>query len=217
MPRSRYNNSLSPLNNAGSFTGVWEDCSNYKAIIMNVLTDQTGIAKIQFTDDKTNIISHQYDIQASGLLHRQLPVKGFYYRLYLENDSGSNQTAMNAYTQLKNDINEVAKYGWHGNLASDTSILAEGLSSSLDISHGKQLVFLYEDTDIASSGEVELHVSVDNSNYYPMTSMLPVSNGVNRKSVLQVSDIGGISYVKIYNSHASETRSNVYATILTSS
>lgn len=52
---STNNSSTSTLTTGTTFTGTWEDVSEYESVIIAVKTDQNGVFYIDFSPDGSNV------------------------------------------------------------------------------------------------------------------------------------------------------------------
>jgi hypothetical protein len=103
------NSSTAALNNAATFTGTWEDCSNYESVVVAVKTDQNGIFYIDFSPDGTNAdstLTKYYNTPDIEPPHR-FTVTRKYFRVRFTNDSGSNQTYFRLQTALKTSSSQL--------------------------------------------------------------------------------------------------------------
>ena len=101
MSLSRYNNTINPLTNGSSFTGVWENSLSAVNVLLSVYSDQNCVVKVQFTHNEVDIITEEFTALASTLLSKGVRVKGNQYRLVVENNSGSDMTVLRCHTQLR--------------------------------------------------------------------------------------------------------------------
>lgn len=97
------NSSTSALNTGTSFTGTWEDVSNYDSVAVAVKTDQNGYFTVQFSPDGTNAdstLTRYYRTTQIEPPHR-FTITRKYFRVVFTNDSGSNQTYFRLQSSLK--------------------------------------------------------------------------------------------------------------------
>lgn len=100
---SATNSSTELLTNGSTFTGEWEDVSNYDSIIVALKTDQDGLLTVQYSPDGTNIdssLTRYYRTSQIEPPHRFTNTR-MYYRVLFENNSGSDQTYFRLQTMLK--------------------------------------------------------------------------------------------------------------------
>lgn len=88
------NISTIPIPAGQTFTGEWEEVSQYPSVIISLLTDQDGILYVQFSNDAGQHIDSQlpYDVEANVNEFHRITVTRRYYRAYFVNNSASNQS-----------------------------------------------------------------------------------------------------------------------------
>lgn len=111
MAYSPNNNKVSTLNgtttllNAGAtYTGTWEDVSNYDSLIISLKTDQNGTFTVQFSPDGTNAdttLTRYYRTDQIEAPHNFTNTKR-YARVTFTNTSASNQTYLRLQVLLGN-------------------------------------------------------------------------------------------------------------------
>ena len=100
---STLNSTTTALNNGQTFTGSWEDVSEFNSLIVATKTDQNGIITVEFSPDGTNAdssLTRYYNTNQIEPPHR-FTVTRKYARVKFENNSGSNQTYIRLQTQFK--------------------------------------------------------------------------------------------------------------------
>lgn len=103
-------NSTSTLLTAGStFTGAWEDASNYDSVVVAAATDQDGTYTIQFSPDGVNqdsTLTRYYRTGQINAPHR-FTITRDYVRITFENTSASDQTYLRLQTTYgdKSELN----------------------------------------------------------------------------------------------------------------
>lgn len=91
------NTTTTALDNGESYEGTWVDVSKYSKVRAYIKTDQTTTMKLQFSPDGTNIDSSlSYTVTADVPAVHRLAVTRPYFRMVIENNSGSNQTYLRA-------------------------------------------------------------------------------------------------------------------------
>lgn len=137
MSLSRYNNTINPLTNGSSFTGVWENSLSAVNVLLSVYSDQNCVVKVQFTHNQTDIITEEFTATASVLLSKGVRVKGNQYRLVVENNSGSDMSVLRCHTQLREthshseEKQNVNMYSYH-----QTPVVSTLKDGSSDVSDG---------------------------------------------------------------------------------
>ena len=90
------NGTATPLADGASFTGDWEDVSQYDSIVSAIATDQITTVKVQFSTDQTNVdstLTFTFVPSRINPPHRVTVTRQF-ARVLIENNSGSAQTFM---------------------------------------------------------------------------------------------------------------------------
>lgn len=103
---SSLNSTTTPLNTLITYTGTWEDVSNFNSLITAVKTDQDGIMYIDFSPDGTNADSTLTFTLTSGVneVHR-ITITRRYARVRIYNSSASNQTYLRLQTMFGSQTN----------------------------------------------------------------------------------------------------------------
>ena len=98
---SNANSSVSALNNAATFTGQFEECHHYPCVHISLITDQSGVLYIDFSNDETNInTTDSFNITASSFTEKLVSSRNRYFRVRFLNNSGSSQTYIRLETKL---------------------------------------------------------------------------------------------------------------------
>lgn len=98
---SNANSSVSALNNAATFTGQFEECHHYPCVHISLITDQSGVLYIDFSNDETNVNKTvSYNITAATFTEKLVSVSNRYFRVRFTNNSGANQTYIRLETKL---------------------------------------------------------------------------------------------------------------------
>lgn len=94
------NNTTTALNNGQTFTGEWEDVSQFSTVTVAVKTDQDGQFTVQFSPDGTNADSTltRYYRTAKIEAPHNFTITRRYCRVTFTNNSGSNQTYLRLQT-----------------------------------------------------------------------------------------------------------------------
>jgi hypothetical protein len=98
------NSTTSTLGISGTYTGTWEDCSNFESIIVALATDQDCTIKIQFSPDGTNIdstLTRYFRTNQIEPPHR-FTITRQYYRIVIENGPTA-QTYMRLQTMMSSN------------------------------------------------------------------------------------------------------------------
>ena len=97
------NSTTTALNDTQSFTGTWIAASR-SAVSVTITTDQDTTYKIQFSPDASNVDSTlTYEFRVGDVeAPKTLEVRRQYYRVVVENNSGSNQTFLRVQTMQGN-------------------------------------------------------------------------------------------------------------------
>jgi hypothetical protein len=106
---STVNSTSTLLTNGSTFTGVWEDVTQYKDVVVAVKTDQNGIFKVEYSPDGTNVdstLNRYYRTTQIEAPHRFTNTRQF-MRVSFTNDSGTDQTFLRLQTILgdRSDLN----------------------------------------------------------------------------------------------------------------
>lgn len=100
---SIFNSTSTVLNSAGTFTGDWEDVSNYSALVFSLKTSQNATLLAQFSTDAINSDSSlTYDILANTNEVHRLTITKKYFRIVLTNNGEIAQTYLRLQTLLGN-------------------------------------------------------------------------------------------------------------------
>lgn len=101
---SEYNKTSTSLTSSSTYTGSWEDVSEFSEIRVYAKTDQESTLKIQFSPDGRNIDSSlSYVIRAETPIVHRLATTRPYFRITIENTSSSDQTYLRAGALFFND------------------------------------------------------------------------------------------------------------------
>ena len=104
MAQSITNNSNQLLTDTSIFEGYAENVINFASINVSCITDQNGLLYTEFSHDGTNWDhTETHTLVASTTFHVQVLVRAKYYRVRVENNSGSDQTYLRL--QSKFDLN----------------------------------------------------------------------------------------------------------------
>jgi hypothetical protein len=95
------NSTTTALNTLATFTGVWEDVSQFNSVVASAKTDKDGILYIDFSPDGTNLDSTLTFTNSASIneVHR-VTVTRKYCRIRFYNSSASNQTYLRLQTSL---------------------------------------------------------------------------------------------------------------------
>lgn len=90
------NSTSTPLDNGESFIGGWQDVGDNASITVKVVTDQAATLQIDFSDDTCTheVNDLDYVVAANVPEVHRLAATSACFRVYLLNDSGSNQTTL---------------------------------------------------------------------------------------------------------------------------
>lgn len=103
---SSLNSTTTPLNTTVTFTGTWEDVSNFNSLIAAVKTDQDGFMYIDFSPDATNVDSTlTFELYAGVNDVHRITITRKYARIRIYNSSASNQTYLRLQTMLGSQTN----------------------------------------------------------------------------------------------------------------
>ena len=94
------NSTTTPLSSGTTYTGTWEDCSNFESVVVAVKTDQDGTYAIEFSPDGINIdssLTRYYRTNQIEPPHR-FTVTRKYARIGFSNTSASDQTFLRLQT-----------------------------------------------------------------------------------------------------------------------
>ena len=104
----RNNTYVVPLENGETFTGTLSNVDKYQGVLTTVKTDQDGVLTLEWSNDGANWdFSHTEDVTAGVALSVHKQHLGTYYRVSMENDSGSDQTYLRLHSRFVNDINDL--------------------------------------------------------------------------------------------------------------
>jgi len=100
---SNLNSTTTALNDGQTFTGGWEDVTEYESVVVACKTDQDGILSVQFSPDGVNVDSTLTRYYRTGQIEppHRFTITRKYYRITFENNSGSNQTELRIQTSIK--------------------------------------------------------------------------------------------------------------------
>lgn len=98
---SNANSTSVALNNAASFSGQYEECHHYPCVHISVITDQSGVLYVDFSNDETNVnTTASFDVLANTFTEKLVSIKNRYFKVRFTNNSGSNQTFIRMETKL---------------------------------------------------------------------------------------------------------------------
>jgi len=102
---SNLNSTTTALNDGQTFTGGWEDVTEYESVVVACKTDQDGILSVQFSPDGVNVDSTLTRYYRTGQIEppHRFTITRKYYRITFENNSGSNQTELRIQTSIKSN------------------------------------------------------------------------------------------------------------------
>jgi len=103
------NSTTVAISTGTSFTGEWEDVTDYESLVVAVKTDQNGTFSVQFSPDGTNqdsTLTRYYRTDQIEAPHRFTITRQF-ARVVFTNDSGTNQGSLRLQTMFgfKSDLN----------------------------------------------------------------------------------------------------------------
>jgi len=95
------NSTTSPLANGSSYTGEWQTVGDYSSLTIKVTSDQAGILQIDFSNDCITEANDLDFVLAANIpdVHR-LVVTSNCFRVYVLNNSGSDQTVLTIESRL---------------------------------------------------------------------------------------------------------------------
>lgn len=134
---STLNSSTATLNSGATFTGTGEQIVWFGSVVAAIITDQDGIAYMEFSNDNTNWDSSlSFAVLASTNEVHRLSITRPYYRIRFANTSANNQTYFRLSTiywyqpALTSSLNTIVQQD------ADASIV-RSLESEIDIASNK--------------------------------------------------------------------------------
>lgn len=174
MSLSNSNNSTTSLLDTQVFTGGKEDVFRYSCVNLSCKTDQDGQIRAEFSSDGSNWDhSDAYLVVGGNTFWKQLPVKARYFRVLMENNSGSDQTSLRLYSSFAKEA------------PSDLSVSLDGTPSDGD----SVQMLAYDGTGyvpVSSDSNGVVHVSDSN---FPalgnnmMTMSMPVTMASDQSNI----------------------------------
>lgn len=106
--------------------------------------------------------------------------------------------------------------GSDGNLANSVSITAGSYSSVVDISAMKMVNVVYQDTALSSLDSIGIEMSVDGTNYYPMSELFPYQAPGSAVRFANYANLNaqGFAYMRLLNKSAADTYTAVKAMVI---
>lgn len=146
------NSSTAILTNGASYTGTWEDTTNYNSVTVAVKTDQSGLLYIQFSPDGTNLDSSlSFSVAAATNEVHRITCTRKYMRVVFTNNSGADQT----YFRLQSIL------GTHPILTSPLNGTIQTDSDTVltrSILYGKKSDGNYYDVPLTDEGHLEMAI-----------------------------------------------------------
>ena len=117
-------------------------------------------------------------------------------------------------SDLNTKVNAVSNLGSYANLLNN-STLANGVASSAitAITDMSKCYVLVKDSSIASSDGYEIEVSPNNTDFFNVSSVYPISDGVNRQGYVQL-ETQGLTDIRVKNNSSTDTYNNVYVSVV---
>jgi len=117
-------------------------------------------------------------------------------------------------SDLNTKVNAVSNLGSYANLLNN-STLANGVASSAitAITDMSKCYVLVKDSSIASSDGYDIEISPNNTDFFNVSSVYPISDGVNRQGYVQL-ETQGLTDIRVKNNSSTDTYNNVYVSVV---
>jgi len=117
-------------------------------------------------------------------------------------------------SDLNTKVNAVSNLGSYANLLNNSTLANGATSSAISaITDMSKCYVLVKDSSIASSDGYEIEVSPNNTDFFNVSSVYPISDGVNRQGYVQL-ETQGLTDIRVKNNSSTDTFNNVYVSVV---
>ena len=117
-------------------------------------------------------------------------------------------------SDLNTKVNAVSNLGSYANLLNNSTLANGATSSAISaITDMSKCYVLVKDSSIASSDGYEIEVSPNNTDFFNVSSVYPISDGVNRQGYVQL-ETQGLTDIRVKNNSSTDTYNNVYVSVV---
>lgn len=221
------NSTSTPLIGSASWEGSLENCKNYSAISINLLSDRGCAVSILHLDKVGTILwADEYQTTSNTAFFKQVLSKATHFKVTVLNESVSDQTVLKLVTKLSNsvpdDINVKVTLGdsiisklttGEGDLSSDSGKLlvkqnvlvpaSDGvLAYGLHVGSGDKVAL-----NVDADGMLNMHASVATGSSFLNTTLTHtpvevVGAGAKVMRIIAFNDSAQLRYLRLYDANA---------------
>ena len=158
---------------------IWDDCLNFNSVVLSLnCTGAPVVLTVEQSSDRVNISSTEtVNIYANELYNNSFQLYARFFKLRLDNPSGTNQTSLNCQVIFKNLVVPQNNIRSAQVFSPATSTGVNGVSASINLNQRNATLTIFGNID--SGTVLTLQFSNDDVNYYDSQYSLTASSGQN--------------------------------------